>query len=82
MTKKTTVKEFDFMLPAPQGCCPVCAHKHPETYPHNATTLFYKIKFQREHKRWPTWNDAMSHCTPEMQKLWREGLKKQGVEIE
>lgn len=66
----------------PPGCCPVCAVEHEAEEPHDCQSLFYQYKFYAEHKRWPTWEDAMAHCSDEMKELWREELRKFGVVIE
>ena len=62
---------FDLMPPA-EGICPECATKHEPEFPH---------KFYNEHGRWPTWKDAMEHCSEEMKKLWTNELKSRGIEI-
>lgn len=62
------------MLPAPPGTCAECAVKHDHDQPHNKQSLFYQYRFRSTHGRWPTWSDAMAHCTPEMQAEWREHL--------
>lgn len=65
--------------PAP-GACAACATQHPPEQPHNMT-LFYKYAFHQQHDRWPTWNDAMSHCAPAIQRQWREGLREIGIDV-
>jgi hypothetical protein len=54
--------------------------KHEPEQPHNQQSLFYQYKFYNEHGRWPTWQDAMAHCTDEVKQIWREALKEHGVE--
>lgn len=56
------------LMPAAPGTCPECAVDHPH-------------KFYNDHGRWPTWEDAMSHCSEDMKTIWREELRKRGVEI-
>jgi hypothetical protein len=68
------------MLPAKPGTCPECAVKHEPEQPHNQQSLFYQYKFYNEHGRWPTWQDAMSHCSEEVKLLWRSELKVLGIE--
>lgn len=63
------------LLPPPPGTCPACAVKHPPELPHNAQSLFYQQAFHARHGRWPTWADAIAHCSPEMQKTWRTELQ-------
>lgn len=73
------IKTFTAMLPAAPGLCPECARGHPPEQPHDMT-LFYKYAFYHRHQRFPTWSDAMSHCTSEMQTVWRAALRENGIE--
>lgn len=66
----------------PEGTCPMCAVKHDPAQPHNLQSLTYQYKFYDEHGRWPTWEDAMEHCTKEVQQFWIQSLKEKGVEID
>lgn len=72
--------EFLIMPPKP-GTCPECAVEHDPAYPHNRDSLFYQYNFYGKYGRWPTWMDAMEHCTQEMKDFWVEALKEKGVEI-
>lgn len=69
------------IMPAPEGVCPECAVKHDQSIPHDQQSMFYQYKFYNEHGRWPTWEDAMAHCTDEMKQAWTEALKEHGLEI-
>lgn len=71
-----------FMLvpPAPD-VCQVCATKHEPSMPHNQQSLYYQMAFRGEHGRWPTWTDAMAHCTFSMQRYWVDELRKRGVDV-
>ncbi len=71
---------FDLVAPPP-GVCQECAVKHAPGSPHNQQSLFYQYKFYNDHGRWPTWTDAMAHCSPEMQQFWRESLEAKGIDI-
>jgi hypothetical protein len=64
------------LLPPCPDACQECAVKHPPEIPHNQQSLFYQYHFYAEHGRWPTWDDAMAHCSPEIQTLWKAELKK------
>lgn len=75
------VKTFTAMLPAAPGRCPECATAHPPEQPHNYRSFFYRYRFYQEHGRWPTWNDAMTHCSPGIQRQWRKGLSEIGVDV-
>ncbi|WP_339063601.1 hypothetical protein [Tepidibacillus marianensis] len=67
------------MLPAREGTCPECAVTHEEYLPHNQESLFYQYKFYNEHGRWPTWEDAMSHCNDEVKAKWIKAMKEIGI---
>lgn len=69
------------LLPPAADKCQECARKHDPDQPHDAQSLFYQMHFQKMHDRWPTWNDAIAHCAPEVQRFWIEQLKKHGVKI-
>lgn len=62
------------MLPGPPGSCEWCHVKHPPEQPHNQQSLPYQMKFHAINGRWPTWSDAMAHCTPEMRQEWTKHL--------
>lgn len=66
----------------PPGTCPMCAVKHDPEMPHNRDSLTYQYKFYDEHGRWPTWADAMAHCSPEVKTYWKKALEDRGVAIE
>lgn len=66
------------LLPPARHLCQQCAWEHPPEQPHNKQTLFYQVKFEMENNRPGTWNDAMSHCTPDIQKQWKEHLRNAG----
>jgi hypothetical protein len=68
-----------FLLPPPPDACQVCAKDHPEDQPHNQQSLYYQMDFLNKNGRYPTWQDAMSHCAPEVQRLWRAELEKLGA---
>lgn len=64
--------------PAPHKC-QTCAVEHPPDDPHDAQSLYYQMAFYQKNGRWPTWKDALAHCSPEMRAAWREGLIDAGV---
>lgn len=66
------------LLPCGTGVCPQCAKDHPLDQPHNAMSLYYQYHFYARRGRWPTWKDALEHCSPEIRRLWGETLKKEG----
>ncbi len=69
------------LLPARLGTCPECATSHMPEMPHNQQSLYYQYHFYADNKRWPTWEDAMAHCTENVKVLWENELAKQGVSI-
>jgi hypothetical protein len=73
------------MLPGPPGTCEWCHVKHDPEQPHNQQSLPYQMKFHTLKGRWPTWTDAMAHCSDEIKSAWRERLvemmEEHGLEI-
>jgi len=69
------------LMPAKPGTCPECAVAHDPAQPHNQQSLYYQYHFYADNNRWPTWADAMAHCTKEVQKIWKQELKKAGVTV-
>jgi hypothetical protein len=69
------------ILPPPASACQVCGHNpaHTPDQPHNAKSMYYLYAFFGEHGRWPTWKDAMGHCSPGVQRLWEEHLREEGA---
>jgi hypothetical protein len=70
------------ILPAPEGTCPICATAHPPEYPHNQRSVFYQYKFYQENGRFPTWADALAHCTPLIRVFFIEALAKRGIIVD
>jgi hypothetical protein len=62
------------LLAPPPNVCQECVVNHPREHPHNAQSQFYQYHFYSTHGRFPTWTDAMRHCTPEMQADVRQTL--------
>ena len=80
---KVKVEDHKMVLlnTVPKGACPICAVKHEPDQPHNRDSLFYQYKFYLENGRWPTWEDAMSHCPDQVKRLWIRGLQAHGVKV-
>ncbi len=74
----TEIKPFTHILPAQPGRCPICAHHHALDEPHNRYSLHYQMRFYQEHGRWPTWGDAMVHCSEETKQRWIEAILGNG----
>jgi len=67
--------------PFKEGQCHECAVVHDPDMPHNQESLFWQYHFMEKNGWWPTWTDAMAHCSPEMKKAWTEELAKHGVTV-
>lgn len=65
----------------PPGTCQICATKHEPEQPHNQQSLAYQYKFYDENGRWPTWADAMAHCSDEIRDYWTRELEKRGIKV-
>lgn len=65
----------------PEGTCPECAVAHDPAMPHNQQSLAYQYHFYDQHGRWPTWADAMAHCTEDVKEQWITALKERGIEV-
>ncbi len=67
------------MVPPPPGACPECNTEHDPDDAHNVVSMHYHLGFKGRHGRWPTWEDAMAHCSPERQNAIRTALKALGL---
>lgn len=63
------------------GACSQCARPHEPDMPHDRESLAYQYSFYAEHDRWPTWLDAMAHCTQHVQATWVKALLTHGVVV-
>ncbi len=64
------------LLPPAADVCQKCARKHEPELPHDQQSMFWQYWFYRSvnGERWPTWDDAMAHCTIETQAKWKQAL--------
>lgn len=68
------------LLPPAAGLCQACAVDHPPDMPHNKQSLYYQYWFYRQSNgSWPTWGDALAHCSPDVQAVWTKALLEKGV---
>ena len=67
------------LLPPPKDTCPICATKHDPGLPHNQQSLYYQYRFYGNRGRWPTWADAIAHCSEGMKEHWRTELQQMGA---
>jgi len=73
-----TVVGTGFLLPPRADACQVCARKHAPEMPHDAQSIFYQMDHLNKQGRYPTWADAIAHCSPEMQAEWKRILIREG----
>jgi hypothetical protein len=69
------------LMPTAPGTCAECAANHGHKEPHNQKSLAYQYDFYGKHGRWPTWDDAMAHCPPEIKRVWITELLKVGEKL-
>ncbi len=69
------------LMPCGPDVCQECAVKHGPSMPHNRQSLYYQYHFYAQHGRWPTWADAMAHCTEDVKAIWTDELKRHGLEV-
>lgn len=62
------------VLPPRPGVCKLCAARHAADQPHERDSLYYQVKFYRRFRRFPTWEDAMNHCSEETKRAKRAEL--------
>lgn len=69
------------LMPPAADACQVCGHRpaHGTDEPHNAQSLYYQYSFYADHGRWPTWRDAIAHCSPPVREAWEAELRKRGA---
>jgi hypothetical protein len=77
---KTEPCDWHLLPPAP-GLCQECAVDHAPEQPHNQQSLFYQMRFNAQHGRYPTWADAMAHCDAETRDIWTQELRRLGAEV-
>ncbi len=75
------LKPFKLLGEVPPGTCSMCATEHDSAQPHNLLSLAYQYKFYDEYGRWPTWEDAMAHCSKDVQAKWIKALKEYGIDV-
>jgi hypothetical protein len=81
MNKKGHLSPWTMIGRTPPKTCPECACKHDPSQPRNLQSLTYQYKFYDKYGRWPTWTDAMEHCSEEVKVFWIDGLKNLGIEV-
>lgn len=64
-----------------EGQCAECAVVHDPAQPHNQESLFWQYQFREKHGRWPTWADALAHCSKEVKAFWVKALAELGIKV-
>jgi hypothetical protein len=70
---------FDLIVEIDEGACVECGRKHDPALPHDQQKPVYRYLFYDKHGRWPTWLDAMAHCSDEVKESWAALLADQGI---
>ncbi len=65
-----------------EGQCIECGAEHTPDMPHDAQSLRYQYTYYDSHGHFPSWRDAMAHCSPYVQKAWIGELRKQGIDTD
>lgn len=66
------------VIPPTPGACPMCATRHRPEDPHDRDSLYYQNRFYMRYRRFPTWDDAMSHCTESIKSSFLAELERRG----
>lgn len=61
--------------------CPECKAVHAPTAPHNCFSTDYQKSFYEKNGRYPTWEDAMTHCPPDIKRVFRDELIRHGMDL-
>lgn len=78
---KVEIKKLHLLPCKTKGVCKECSTEHEDWEPHNLC-MYYQYKFHAEHGRFPTWADAIAHCSEEVQQTTIACLKEHGIVIE
>jgi len=70
------------LLPPNKEVCQQCAVRHAKELPHNHQSVYWHYWFYAHRNRWPTWEDAMAHCSDDMKQFWIAELRDRGIELE
>ena len=70
------------LLDEQAGFCQICRRAHRPDYAHHRDDPEYRRWFYQQNGRWPTWNDAMAHCHPDVQSGLRMWLKRAGQDLD
>lgn len=71
-----------FLIPPSPNVCQQCAVDHSSDQPHNQQSLYWQYWFLGRNGRWPTWVDAMEHCSDEVKEFWIDMLADRGIVVQ
>ena len=63
------------------GSCDMCGVVHDKAYPHDLHSLAYQYMFYDRNGRWPTWEDAIAHCSDNIKEIWTQVFKSMGGQL-
>ena len=75
------MEEIKVVPPSP-GTCPICATNHDPGEPHDRDSLYYQNWFRKKYRRFPTWEDAMSHCEENTRARFIKRLERRGIIVD
>ena len=73
-------EEIKVKAPRP-GACRICAAIHAPGMPHDRDSLYYQNRFYKRNKRFPTWADAMAHCSEAVKTETIAMLAERGITV-
>lgn len=76
-----SIEEIKIAAPGPRTCR-ICATAHRPEQPHDRDSLYYQNWFFKRYRHFPSWADAMAHCTEAVQAEFTATLAKRGIAIE
>lgn len=82
VVEESTVQAGVILAQPGPGECHLCNKAHAPEEPHNAQSMAYQYRFYAKEGRFPTWLDAMVHCSPQVQWIWTHTLEELGVDVQ
>lgn len=76
-----TDPRVQLLRPSPDKC-QQCAIIHDPAFPHDQQSFYYRYFFYKHNGRWPTWKDALAHCSEDMKKKWIKALAERGIHVD
>lgn len=56
--------------------CAICGDDHPENFPHNPFGEQYRVWFLERYGRYPSWDDAMTHCSEDVKLSFKQTMER------